>query len=249
MKSILNSFKIDTSAYILMLIYILCGYIKSILLIYFIIIVHEIGHVLIALLFKRKITSITIYSFGGVTKSSSMINSSLNEDLLIYISGIIFQIVLGLLINFIKPFTPLTMSLFNHYNNIIILFNLIPIIPLDGYLILNNLMNKFIPFYYSLYISLIISLVSILIFIILWKENIMIIVFLLYNAIIYNKNIKIIHNKFMLERYLYRINKKKNKYFNKINLNNLLKEQDCYFRGKNGYINESDILAKKFDKR
>ena len=91
----------------------------------------------------------------------------------------------------------------------ILLFNLLPIIPLDGYLILSSILNIWIPYLKSNILSIIISIITLIIFILYsynYKINsIFVISFLLYKLYIYLKEYKYIHNKFILERMIYDI--------------------------------------------
>ena len=124
---------------------------------------------------------------------------------------------------------------------------MIPIIPLDGYLILNNLFNNILSYYKSLWLSLIISVVSLCLFLYFYKDNYVIIGFLVFNSILYLKNIKSLYNRFVLERYLYDFPYNKIKYFNKLDLKNLTRECFCCFKKEKGYINEKSLLNKKIN--
>ena len=102
----------------------------------------------------------------------------------------------------------------------IILFNLLPIIPLDGSKILESILELFIPYKIVLYFEVFISLifVSVLFFkSFLSLDLIIITIFLLYKTYEYLFNINYIYYKFRLERYLNRINYKKIKYIKNIN--------------------------------
>ncbi len=197
-----------------------------------------------------KINKVIIYPFGGITKTNTLINSPLKKDLIVFVGGFIFQILL-LFLFFLLYKNSLIQSelyyLFKKYNTFIFLFNLIPIIPLDGYLILNILFNKIFPYYKSLWLSLIVSILSIILFLCFYKNNYVIILFLLFNIINYLKNINSLYNCFILERYLYDFPYYKIKYFKDMNLKKLSKECYCYFKEEKGYINEKKLLNKKFD--
>ena len=57
------------------------------------IIIHELGHILISLIFKWNIDKIIILPFGGLTKYNEIINRPLIEEFLISVAGITFQII------------------------------------------------------------------------------------------------------------------------------------------------------------
>ena len=51
-----------------LLILFLCGYIKNALIIFGIVIFHELGHILISIILGYKIKSVELFPFGGITK-------------------------------------------------------------------------------------------------------------------------------------------------------------------------------------
>lgn len=148
MKTILTKCKINPTTYFLFLAFLFTGHIKNILLIFTIIFIHEMGHVFFL---KRKqipIESIEFFPFGGITKTTRPINTPINEDLLIYSGGILFQILLfGIFLLFKNGnwINENTFLLFKKYNNSIFLFNCLPICPLDGGEIVKLFLEKNIP--------------------------------------------------------------------------------------------------------
>lgn len=106
---------------------------------------------------------------------------------------------------------------FYTYNQFIIIFNLLPIYPLDGGKLLNLVLSYLISYYQSLkkiiYLSFLIYVI-ILLSIFLWLKNLIIILifFLLGLKIIKEiKQVDYYFQKFLMERYLnnYSFNKKK----------------------------------------
>ena len=137
-KIMKNTFKIHSLTYLLIVISILSGRFKSIVLFIFIIIFHELGHMLTAKLFNWKIDKICIYPLGGLTLFNDRVNKPLLEELLVVIMGPIFQIIITLLIS--KYDTNVIL-----FSNTLLLFNLLPIVPLDGGKILNIILFLFNP--------------------------------------------------------------------------------------------------------
>ncbi len=254
MMNILKKFKINIATYFLILTFLFTGLIKNIILIYLIVIVHELGHILIIKILKYKIIKVEIYPMGGVTLIDKKVNTKISHELLIASFGVIMQFILGLFFNFFIKYNLITYNayfLFNNYNKTIIFFNLIPIIPLDGYHILNSLGEIFLPFKYAFRFSFIISLISLVVFIfsngIFSLNNYLIWSFLIFKIYQEYKNFKFRHLKFLLERFINDLPYKKIKYNRNINLNLLKKDTYHYFKN-NGYIySEKKILAKKFD--
>ena len=190
----------------------LAGDFKRVILSFFIILTHEIGHLFFLKIFHIQVDKLTIYPFGGLIKTNKLINFSPLKELLIAMAGILNQLILYLIIlilyqnNLINTYT---YNLFLTLNTSLILFNIIPIYPLDGYIILSSIFNIFIPYLKSNIISLIVSIFTLIIFI-LYSYNhkinsIFVISFLLYKIYNYLKDYKYLQNKFLLERIMYDI--------------------------------------------
>ena len=192
-----------------------------------------------AIILKWQISEVIILPFGGLTKFNEKVNKPIIEEFLIAIMGIIFQIIFCFPIN-------------KTYNLIIILFNLIPIYPLDGYKILNLFFNKVFNFklsyYLSIYLSWIILIIILIIFFI--KKDLLVILinipFLLQLIQEYYKRSNYF-NKFYLERYLYKFNFKKIKIIK--NINQMKRDYIHTFNIQKKYLKERDFLQKWFDKR
>ena len=235
--------------YFLLLLF-LCGFIKIGLIIFFIVIFHELGHALILKLFKYKIIDITIYPFGGIIKTDKDINTPPNKELLIASGGILAQIILFIVISFL-PINILTKELLYKYNLSIMFFNILPIIPLDGSIIINSLLNKVFSYKISYYLYIIISILFTIIYLLFnyWYSinNYLIVSLFIIKTYYAIKNYKYLKTRFLLERYL-------NKYdFKHIstksgNLDILKLDTYQYFREQDRIVSEYKKLQEKFDK-
>lgn len=237
MKSI---FKINIFTYIFLILSMFSGYGREILTVYFILIVHELGHYILFKYYNINVNKITLYPYGGMIDNNMLINTNSKKVLIISFGGIFIQIILYLIIyllfkvgfidyNFYK--------MFFKYNLYIILFNLIPIYPLDGFKILNSFFELVLSFKLSLKYSIVFNFIFIILFFlylyIFNVNNYVIVIFLLCNLINYIKSIKYIINKFYLERIIYDIkydgmisvNCKNNMYKNKYNYINGVGEE------------------------
>lgn len=239
--------KIHPLFYVFGLICTLTGLFKEFIVFSFIIITHEFGHILGGVIFKIYPEKIIILPFGGLTVFKMMINTSINKELVIAFMGPIFQI----LIWFIAYLSGCTNHIYNNYNLFILIFNLLPIYPLDGSKIFNLLINKFISFKRSFFITIYISFVSIFIFIffIFYKNFnlgwLIILFFILIKIINEFFSFNNIFNKFLWERYNYDFNFKKQKtiksiFFMKRDYKHILKKEG-YFK------TEKEFLRKRFD--
>lgn len=251
----MKKFKINSATYFLILSFLITGLIKNIILIYLIVIFHELGHIFIIKRLKYKIIKVEIYPMGGITSIDKKINTKITHEILISIFGIIFQIILWLLIyilfqnNFIRESTYI---LFKNYNKTIMLFNLLPIIPLDGYIFLRSILEIIFPYKKTYYLSLILSIISIILFItyneVFSLNNYLVISFLIYKIITSIKDFKYIYMRFLTERYLYELPYEKLKYENKTDINLLKKDTYHYFKTQDKVYSEKKILNKIFNK-
>lgn len=220
---------------------ILCGFIKKTIYVLLIVLLHEFGHVLMCLIFKYKIISIDIYPFGGITKIDKHLNDSFFHDFMLASGGIIIQLVIFLLgkVNVIND------SFLLSINYKILIFNLLPIIPLDGSKIIFELVNKLTSFYKSIYIYTVVSFFSIILFVYFNKDNLfdnyVIIGLFIQKTIEIFKNRHIIINKFILERKLYKLQ------FNYIKYKNLdpvdyKKDVKYFYRINNTVVDDFEYL-------
>ncbi len=246
MKNILNKIKINYYTYFFILLCCICGYIKNIVIIFFICIFHEMGHVLFIKLFKYQIVKIEIFPFGGYTEIYKKINSSILKDLIIGLGGMLFQLILMLLlIMFKKYFNIITYNLFIKYNLTILIFNMLPIIPLDGSKIIQCLFEYILPYTKAYHFNIYLSILLIIIFIYLnyqfHIDNYFICSFLIYKIIIYCKDYKYLFKRFLLERSLYEIEYRKINNHTK-EIKNLKKGVLHYFYKNKKYIREDKII-------
>lgn len=114
---------------------------------------HEIFHIIVIYLLKFKIEEVYLIPFGGQIKMNGNKNHNPFYDVVIYLAGPLAN--LFLLINGLV----LKSNMLKDINLILFSFNILPIMPLDGFYIFSNLLALKIPYYYALKITLIISLI------------------------------------------------------------------------------------------
>lgn len=198
------------------------------------------------MILKWKVDKIYLYPYGGNTKFNNNLNTLLFEELIILISGPIFQIIYGLLFNIIiKDLKYL--YLFNSYHMGILLFNLLPIYPLDG----GKLVRIFLEYFYNIKNSFIYTIIiSMLIIIILLTKYNSISIYLMICLIIVKifdelKKYKYYYNNMLLERYL---NKNKyNKYKIVSKIDSFYKNRYHIFKINSKYITETTYLKNKYE--
>lgn len=255
MKSIWHLFNIHISTFFLILSFLVTGLIKNIILIYFIVLFHELGHIFIIKILGYKILRVDIYPSGGVTRIDKPINTKLSHDMLIAVFGIFFQVLLYFIFFVLHLFSVIrssTYELFYTYNTTILIFNLLPIIPLDGYQFLRSIWEILFPYKKAFKISFVVSIIFILCFItynhLFSLNNYLIISFLIYKIIIEFKNFKYQHNRFLLERYLNDLPYQKIKNEKKVDLSLLKKDTYHYFKKDNTYVSEKSLLKQKYSR-
>lgn len=246
MKNILNKIYVHPIFILTLFVFISIGYFRFLCFFMILIIVHELGHILISLLFKWNIDKIIILPFGGLTKYNEIINRPLIEEFLIAISGILFQIIFYMLI---KDY--IDYKYFSFINYFIIIFNLLPIYPLDGSKILNIIFNKVTSYKNSLSLTIVISYIFIIVLSFLFlninKIITFILIFLFLEVNKLYKERKQLFNKFLLERHLNDF-----KFKHKKTINNVYKMKKDYrhlFYIEGKYLTENFFLKKMFDIR
>ena len=236
----------NTTLYLLLILF-LCGYIRVGITIFLIVLIHEVGHVLVCLLFGYKIKSVTLYPFGGLTRVEKDINTSPYKELILASAGLFMQIILYV----VALCFGYKNSLFYKYNKSIFLFNLLPIIPLDGSVIVYSLLNRFTTFKNSYKAYIVVSIISLVIYIIIIYKysinNYLIVSIFIYKIYEGIKNYKYVYNRFLVERYL------KKYHFKYIstregNLDILKIDTYQYFKNGGKITSEREKLAEMFDK-
>ena len=189
-----------------------------------------------------KINEIYIYPLGGISKFNMDLNISINKELLILINGPIFQHLAYLLLLMLMPTKNELISTY-HYS--ILMFNLLPIYPLDGGKLVKLLLNKIISYKRSLKLLIYLSYLVTIVLFIITKKNIIIFIMISLLLILITKEknkIDYIYNKYLLERYLNNYNFKSNKIINSIN--NLYRDKKHLIYKNNKYVLEKEYLEK-----
>lgn len=253
MKNI--SIKFHKTYLIMALGLVLTGHFANLLVFTSLILIHEMGHIITAYMFRYKIKEVVIYPYGGITKLDTLINTKIEKDLLVAVSGVIMQLLYFYIIFFLYSkgiVREYIYNLFVTYNDSILLFNILPIIPLDGSKIVNLILSKYFNFNLSNNLTVFISLITLIIFLVsnIYQNNysmLMVISILLQNIWNYYKKIDYLYNRFIIERYLYDIK------FNGIkvirNKNKMYKNRIHLFKVNNNLMDEKRYLKLFFDKK
>lgn len=225
-------------------------YQRKFIAILFTILIHELGHLIILKIYKIKIEEITLLPIGAYLKINIFRDEEIKRYLLIYSFGIFFNLIIAILA-----------LIFNNQflfklNIGMMIFNLIPILPMDGFYILNYLICLFLPYRLAYKISLLINILFMpLLILVIFKYNLglIFICYFLYFVLILIKNIKRrnhLYEDFLLKKHLnynYKLKNRNNKYYKLPLLNNLFLGYHNYFYDNDFFIDENKLLSKRYD--
>ena len=204
---------------------------------FFITSIHELSHCLIAIVFKLKINKIEVYPFGLSMNIDSLNKIHPFKSILILLAGpcsfFISQFIINLMFNYdIISYNTYLYSI--ETNKLILLFNLLPIWPLDGSKIIFYLLSFITPLKKCYYLVISISFLTTISLVVLTFNDpqLVIITFLIFSQI------ELII-KYQFEYYrtlLYRLN---NNVKYKLKLHD---KKDIYLPYKNCFFNDIIFL-------
>lgn len=143
---------------------ILHGFWYEIMLLFFIVIMHELGHVCTALHYGWRVSRISILPFGGVAEVEEHGNRPCQEEFAVIIAGPVMNVIMicfASLCLWLGLWSSSFAVLFIEYNLIILSFNLLPILPLDGGKLMQVGFSLFLPFKQAIRRSILFSNVSV----------------------------------------------------------------------------------------
>ena len=258
MKSICKKVKLSPFFLLIIFLSLISGLFRDVITLFSVIIIHELGHVLISMIFKWKIKKIDITICGGFITYDDRIDKPFKEELVIAVSGFLFQFILFLLCLLLFRLNIIDnkmLFMINKYNLSILLFNLIPIYPLDGSKIMLVLYNVLMPYKKALKLTCLTSFIFVILIIIYFVifnkrfeySYIMIISFVLSKIIKYIKDVPYLFNRLLFERYLYGTDSKTYEYVKNDDLSLFKRRRKHYFLIGKHYHNEKSVLSKRFD--
>lgn len=147
-KKALSKFKVNRYFILLFLICIAAGYFKDVALLFMFALIHELCHVVSAILLKIKIRNIELFPFGGVARIDNLDYMGTYREIIINIAGPLFNAATAIFLLLIKGFRVSTLYLNQavSINIMLAVFNMLPGLPLDGGRILRAALNCFIGF-------------------------------------------------------------------------------------------------------
>ena len=140
--------RIDLKIIVVILIFLFTGQLKTYCIIMFFCFLHELGHIIVAKLFEMKVEKFEILPCGFSSSfflcdSSELSKTFFMQKLIIAMAGPIVSFLLVLSAQYIDymNFTIVTKQEIVYSNILILIFNLLPLYPLDGGRILKNILR------------------------------------------------------------------------------------------------------------
>lgn len=136
-----------------MLLSVITGQFLELLTLFMIVFIHEMGHVCAALLNGVTVKSVQLLPFGGVAVIEDHGRLNAGREIAIALAGPLqngIMILIALLLQQFGGGSSAFLAYFIQANAIIALFNLLPVLPLDGGKIVQAALSTLVPYYYTL---------------------------------------------------------------------------------------------------
>lgn len=140
------------------------GYFLELMMLFGIVLIHELGHAAAARMYGWKVTEIQLFPFGGVAMVEEGEAVSAHQEIVVALAGPLqnaFMIGVSLLLEAAGVWEQSWSEYFIRANLTIGLFNLVPVLPLDGGRIVQAIVSRYASYYHTLtashWYSLIIS--------------------------------------------------------------------------------------------
>ena len=137
------------------------GYLTEVAVLFAIVLIHELGHVAAARTFGWNVVAVELLPFGGVAVMDKPGAVPAREDIIVALAGPL-QNVMMILFAFAMSYFGLWSEAWSQYfiraNEMIALFNLLPILPLDGGRVLQSLCSLWLSFHRTIVLTYVSSL-------------------------------------------------------------------------------------------
>lgn len=209
--SIIQKIHVHPLLWVVVAIAVATAHFIEISLLLFIIFIHELGHAVAASFFSWRLKRISFLPFGGVAEMDEHGNRPLKEEAIVTLAGPIQHIWLigGAFLLFELGFmSEYIFTIFVQYNLMILIFNMLPIWPLDGgkFIFLWISMKESFPKAFKQTLNISIVAVSLFALIILLTEPINLNVWIVIAFIVFTlhyewKQSRYVFIRFLMERY------------------------------------------------
>ncbi|TVY11910.1 M50 family metallopeptidase [Paenibacillus cremeus] len=147
---------------IVLLFSILTGYFVEVATLFGIVFIHELGHVAAAKSFGWRVKEVQLLPFGGVAVVEELAGVPAWQELAVALAGPLqnfWMVPVGWALTALGLFPPDWGGYFVQANVMIALFNLLPVLPLDGGKIMQAMISLWLPYQRTIQISAAVSLV------------------------------------------------------------------------------------------
>jgi stage IV sporulation protein FB len=154
---------------IVLLLSLAAGYFIETATLFAIILIHEIGHVTAAKSFSWRVREVQLLPFGGVVVVDELGSMPVWQEIVVALAGPlqnVWMIATAFFLQWLGLISAEWSAYFIKANLFIAVFNLLPILPLDGGKILQSLLSLWQPFYRVIFITCILSFIFSLVLIV-----------------------------------------------------------------------------------
>jgi stage IV sporulation protein FB len=137
------------------------GYLLEVVTLFGIVFIHEMGHVAAAKGFGWKVREVQLLPFGGVVVVDELGTRPVHEELAVALAGPLQHVWMILVALFMKAANPSSSEWWNYFlevNLMIGLFNLLPVLPLDGGKVLQCLLGYILSYHRAIILTARLSL-------------------------------------------------------------------------------------------
>ncbi|WP_246067465.1 M50 family metallopeptidase [Paenibacillus koleovorans] len=141
---------------LMMVLSIATGFFVELLILFSIVLIHELGHVAAAKSFGWTVTKVELLPFGGVAETEELGRSTVKEDIAVALAGPLqngWMVLVGFALHHWGIWSTEWSVYFIEANIMIGLFNLLPVLPLDGGKVLQALLSRWMPYYRAIQAS------------------------------------------------------------------------------------------------
>jgi len=227
----------------------------ELMILIFIVLIHEMGHAFAASFFSWRIKQVLLLPFGGVLEVEEYGNKPIKEELIVTLAGPIqhgWLLLAGLFFHQMNLLSDDLYTTFVEFNIMILIFNCLPILPLDGGKLILLLFSKILPFQQAMQRAIIVSFVFLMIYmcalLIISPYHLngwIIVIFLLFS--LYNewKNRPFVFIRYLIDKYTRQSKLGQMKKINVMSYNSLSEVVEKFHRGVSHTIIVKDSNEKK----
>lgn len=211
--NILTKIELKTSTLIIITFSILSGRYRPLFIHLFVAFIHELGHGIMAYLLNVRVSRLNILPFGFYLEIDDLEHVHILKEFLIVLFGPLMYIVNLYLLHLMFRYDLISYLLYQQgleANIVILIFNLLPIYPLDGHRLLSIILSPFFTYKKLKKVNLFLSLLSLITMVILAfrSANIIVYFYLAYMQIYYIIHFKEYYLSFIVSRMNKKIYKK-----------------------------------------